>query len=97
MTTVNVEINTVNYRGDMFDRFYARKDPHSAPGWFVFGRNPGYGDHYIMLCARPAVKARKHPHYNVAVRRGWSTKREAESIAAELNQRAADCAAFLTA
>lgn len=79
-----IAVTTVNYKGDIFDLFHARRDPGMGPGWYVFGRNPSYGDHYIMLCARPNVTPRRHPHYNVQVRRGWTTKREAETVAARL-------------
>lgn len=87
-----VEIETVNYSGHSFSDFYVSKDAGHAPGWFVYGRNSEkYGKRqdgsgaYVMLCARPAVKPRRHPHYNCRVRRGWSTKREAQVIAGRLN------------
>ena len=74
-----------DYRGREYDRFHARPDYGLAPGWFVFGRNPEYGDNLVMLRARPDVKARQHPHFNGKVRRGWHTKREAQAIADAMN------------
>jgi hypothetical protein len=81
-----VQVTTRNYRGDEFREFYARRDPGTAPGWFIFGRNPAYGGRYIMLCARPDVTPRRHPHYNCKVQRGWHTQREAQAIADWLNR-----------
>lgn len=96
--TDSVEVETVNYSGHTFGEFYVSRDHGHAPGWFVFGRNAEkYGTHpdgrgaYVMLCARPAVPPRKHPHYNAPVRRGWRTKREAQAVADRLNQEAPPC------
>lgn len=83
--TGETEIRTVNYKGDVFNCFYVRQDPSTGPGWYVFGRNEKYDGRYIMLCARPNVKERRHPYYNKLVRRGWHTKREANAIAKEMN------------
>jgi len=86
MSGANFEFSNVDCRGRVFSNFYARKDHHTGPGWYIFGRNPEYGGRLIALCARPRVKARRYPYYNCAVRRGWHTKREAQSIADQLNQ-----------
>lgn len=87
-----VLIETTNYSGHTFADFYAERRPGHAPGWFVSGRNSEkYGTHadgkgaYVMLCARPDVKARRHPHFNGAVQRGWRTKREAQAVADRMN------------
>lgn len=85
--------NNVNSQGYVFIGFYVRRSLLDGPGWFVFGHNvekyganPDSGRGYdTKLCARPDVKARAHPHYNVKVRRGWRTKREASEVAAWLN------------
>lgn len=86
--SVGVEVNTENYGGYHFADFFARRDPATGPGWYVYGRNSEkYGTKadgtgiYVMLCARPSVKARRHRHYNCLVRRGWATKGEAEAVA----------------
>lgn len=76
-----------DYRGRFFDRFHAHTDPAGGPGWYVFGRNPEYGDRMVKLVARPNVKPRKHPHYNGPVRRGWHLKRDAVAVAKYLNER----------
>ncbi len=82
-----VIVQTSDYRGRTYHHFHVRRDPGSAPGWFVFGRgsNGEYGGHLISLCARPDVPWRRHPHYNVKVRRGWLTRREAQRIADVMN------------
>ena len=94
MIILNQEIqyNNVNEGGYIFTDFYVCKDHGLSPGWFIFGRNKvKYGIHddgkgaYVMLCARPSVKPRKHPHYNGKVKRGWHTKKEAQAICDELN------------
>jgi hypothetical protein len=82
-----VEFNPVDYKGRVFREFFPLQCPERGPGWYVYGRCHGqYGPQGIIhLSARPAVKARKHLHYNVMVRRGWHTKREAQAIADKLN------------
>jgi len=92
---MQIDAKTVGFRGGWFNRFYPRTDPGTGPGWYVFGRNPAYGDSYVMLCGRPPVKARRHPHYNCQVRRGWKTRREAQLAADIMNQRDMDCQAFM--
>jgi hypothetical protein len=91
---MDYELETVNYSGHTFADFYPRRDPATGPGWYVFGRNTvKYGvladgtGAYVMLCARPAVTARKHRYYNCDVRRGWYTKREAQQIVDSLNRK----------
>lgn len=88
-----IVVETVNYSGHVFADFHARRDPSTAPGWFVFGRNgEKYGrlrdgdGAYIMLCARPEVAPRRHPHYNGPVQRGWHRKSEAQAVADHLNE-----------
>lgn len=81
-----VLIELVDYKGRTYNRFHVRRDEGKAPGWFVWGRNPEYGDNLIHLCARPDVKLRAHPHYNYKVRRGWPTKKEAQAIADRMNK-----------
>jgi hypothetical protein len=80
-------LKTVDYRGRVFDRFYPARSPSDGPGWYVYGRNPEYGDNLVMLCARPDVKHRRHPHYNVQIRRGFHTRREAQQVADQLNRK----------
>jgi len=87
-----IDLVTANYDGHRFDDFYVSRDTSSAPGWFVFGRNAEkYGRRadgkgaYVMLCGRPDVPARRHPHYNGPVRRGWHRKCEAQAVADYLN------------
>jgi hypothetical protein len=76
-------LEMVDYKLRVFsDGFYARQDPQSGPGWYVFGRSK---EDVIKLVARPDVPDRAHPHYNIKVRRGWRLKREAFVIAAYLN------------
>lgn len=75
----------VDYRGRVYDRFYAARDSHHGPGWFVWGRNPEYGDRLCKVVARPNVAPRRYKHWNGRVRRGWATKAEAYSVAARLN------------
>lgn len=85
----------VNYSGHAFtEGLHARRDPGTGPGFYVFGRNaekygrkPDGSGAYVAMVARPAVKPRRHPHYNCAVRRGWRTKREAEAVARRLARR----------
>lgn len=80
-----IECGFVGYSGHKFtEDLHVRRDSGHAPGWFIFGRNsekygkkPDGKGAYVSLVARPAVKARRHPHYNVQVRRGWRTRREA--------------------
>lgn len=79
-------LNEPDYAGRHYDRFFVSRD-HVGPGWYIFGRNPEYGNHLICLVARPNVPPRKHSHYNVRVRRGFRLKRDAESVAAYLNTR----------
>lgn len=74
-----------DYKGRRFGApFKVYREPSQAPGWFVFGTSP---EGVIRIVARPAVEARKHPHYNIRVRRGFSKKSEADQIAKELNAR----------
>ena len=88
----SVELTTVNYSGNKFSDFFVRQSPQSGPGWYVFGRNsekygikPDGTGAYTMLCARPNVKSRRHPHYTCTIRSGWKTKRAAMAIAEYLN------------
>lgn len=88
-----VEIETRNYSGHVFSEFYVQRNPGLAPGWFVFGRNaekygrlPDGRGAYVMLCARPDVRPRRHPHYNGQVRRGWHLKRQAQAVADAMNR-----------
>lgn len=83
METIN--FTDTDHKGRTYDRFYANIAPFAGPGWYVWGRNPEYGDNLIRLCGRPDVAPRRHPHYNGPVRRGWHTKREAAAIATKLN------------
>lgn len=75
----SIEVETVNYSGHLFSDFYAYKSPQTGPGWYIMGRNsekygtlPNGKGAYVMLCARPDLKARAHPHYNGQIRRGMS-------------------------
>jgi len=88
-----IQVNAKSYSGEAFSDFYARRDPSSGPGWYVFGRDctkygtlPDGRGAYVGLCARPAVKPRRHPHYTGLVQRGWRTHREAQAIADWLNR-----------
>ena len=88
-----VELRAVNYSGHTFANFFPQRDSAGGPGWYVYGRNSEkYGvkadgkGAYVMLCARPSVAPRRHPHYNVKVRRGWHTRREAQAVADYLNK-----------
>lgn len=78
-------IKTVDYRGRTYSAFFPRRDSGTGPGWYVFGCGAEYGGTLRMLCARPDVAARRHPHYNVLVRRGFRTMREAAAVAAAMN------------
>lgn len=76
------------FRGGFFNAFFVRRSTMvEGPGWFVYGSNPAYGGRYTMLCAHPDAAARKYPGYNCKVHRGWRTKREADAVALELNNR----------
>lgn len=75
-----------DYKGRMFAEFYVSRSAQDGPGWYVFGRNPEYGGHLVMLCGRPAVAPRKHPKYNGPVRRGWSTRAKAQYWADQMNR-----------
>jgi len=82
-----VDFHSVDYAGRDYREFFPARAPATGPGWYVFGLNR---DHYapggiVHLCARPDVAARAHPHYNIRVRRGWQTRREAQAIADHLN------------
>jgi len=80
-----VLFNPTDSYGRVYNRFYARQDSTTGPGWYVFGRNPEYGDSLIRLCARPDVKARRYRYHNGPARRGWATKRQAKAVADSLN------------
>jgi hypothetical protein len=91
------EFHNVNYDGYRFTDFFVRKAPEIGPGFYIYGRNKKkYGTKangdgfYTMLCVRPHVKARKHPHYNCAIRRGFSRKWIAQEIADSLNKAVAE-------
>lgn len=80
-----VEFSTVDYRDRHYANYYIERSPATGPGWYIFGRNPEwYGGRLVRLCGRPAVKARRHPHYNCRVRRGWLRKKDALSVLAQL-------------
>lgn len=88
-----VLIETRNYSGHLFGDFHARRDGATGPGWYVYGRNsekygtrPDGSGAYVMLCARPDVPPRRHPHYNAPVQRGWRTKAEAQMVADAMNR-----------
>lgn len=83
-----MEYILIDYKGRVYREFFVSKDPGLAPGWFVYGRcRNEYGPNgIIFLVGRPAVKPRKHPHYNVKIRRGWHSKREAQAYADQLNR-----------
>ena len=83
----SIEVTTTNFRGGHHTRFYAAMDHSHGPGWFIYGRNPAYDGKYSMVVARPDVKARKRPNWNVLTRAGWRTLREARAVAALLNER----------
>lgn len=85
------KVELTDYRGRHYRDFHARRSASDGPGWYVFGRNPHhYGGNLVMLVARPEVEARKHPHYNVRVRRGFRTMREAREVAAILRAQHSD-------
>lgn len=70
-----------------FAGFFPQRAPETGPGWYVFGLNRHhYAGHYVALCARPDVRARRYRYYNGPVRRGWHTKAEAQEIADWLNR-----------
>jgi hypothetical protein len=79
-----VEFSTIDYRDRVFSNFYIGQSPGTGPGWYIFGRNPEYGGRLVRLCGRPSVKARRHPHYNCQVRRGWLKKRDALAVLTSL-------------
>lgn len=66
-----------DYRGRLYDRFYVRRDVSIYPGWFIFGRNPEYGDRLIKLCGRPHEPKRRYRKRTCLVYVGWRYKREA--------------------
>lgn len=81
-----VHIETVDYKGRVYDRFYAAKDD-LAPGWFVWGMNPEYGDRLRSKVARPDKPARMFPYRNVRMFAGFKTKRDAQVVADALNSK----------
>jgi hypothetical protein len=84
---VHVEPVT-DYKGRDFSQgFFAARDHGRGPGWFVFGRSL---DEYapqgiIRRMAWPDRPARKYRGYNAKVEAGFTSKREAENVAAQLN------------
>ncbi len=76
--------STLDLRGRHYDRFFARRDS-VAPGWFVFGRNPEYGDALVMPCAWPDAPPVTYKKRNGKVRLGWRTKGEAQFWADHMN------------
>ncbi len=73
------ELENVDYKGRVFtENVTVERSPATGPGWYIFARDK---NGTCMLVARPSVPARKHPHYNIAVRRGWLRKCDAEFIA----------------
>lgn len=84
MKIPGVAIETTDYKGRRFDRFEVRRD-NIAPGWFVFGRNPEYGDTLIKMVAWIDEPKKRYRGRNCKTVRGWRTKREAQSIADKMN------------
>lgn len=87
--------NNVNYEGFVFTDFEVRNNCWDGPGWYVVGFNAEkYGTddagkgRYVKTCAGPDVERRKPRNWNVQVRRGWRTKREAQEVASWLNRAA---------
>jgi hypothetical protein len=79
-------METIDYIGRRYSNFYVDKSPQDGPGWYVFGRYAdAYGGKLIKLCGRPDIAPRAHPHYNVRVRRGWSTRARAQHWADAMN------------
>lgn len=77
--TNTIEIENVDYKDRVFsDNITAEREPSTGPGWYIFARNSE--ECICKLIARPNVSARKHPHYNIRIRRGWLTKKEAEAL-----------------
>ena len=76
---------TTDYRDRKYSAFFARRDPAHGPGWYVFGVASNVSARVVKVCARPNVAPRRHRHYSCFVRRGWHTKREAQSIADSMN------------
>lgn len=68
----DIEIDLVDHKQRRFDtEFFVDTEPSKGPGWYIFGRS---AEGVIKLVGRPKVPARRHPHYNIAVRRGWLRK-----------------------
>ena len=95
-----VELKTITYSGHIFSDFYAQRSPSDGPGWFIYGRNaekygrkPDGEGAYVMLCARPDVKAQRSRGYNGQVRRGFRNRAEAQAVADCLNRSAVQAAA----
>jgi hypothetical protein len=77
------EIRTDDYRGRIYGAFHARSNPWGR-GFVVYGRGFGadtYSGTIIMVCATPAKPLRRG-----LSRRGFSTKREAQALAARMNE-----------
>lgn len=82
-----IDITTVDHRGRWYDRYEATRN-RRGPGWVVDGFGNGaesYSASIRMQVARPAGRARWHPHWNCAVHSGWKTRREAQAVADRLN------------
>jgi len=74
------EFSCRDYRNRVFSGFYLARAPTRGPGWYIWGRNPEYGGRLVRLCGWPDVRPRKHPHYNIRVRRGWLRRSEAQQV-----------------
>jgi len=70
-----------DYRGQPL---HPMRCPGTGPGWYLYGVRPGASCTVLHKVARPDVRPRAHPHYNIRVRRGWATKREALAVAQAL-------------
>lgn len=83
MENISVDLEP-DRRGRIFDReFLLYREPSQGPGWYVFGRDRN--SEVIRLVARPNVAPRKLPTYNVKVRRGWRTLKEARKALEYMN------------
>lgn len=86
-----LDMRYVDYRERFFCEFHVQEGLGNGPGWFIYGRHkteyrtPESTGGIVMLCGRPNVPRRAHPHYNIKVRRGWDRKADAQFVCDLLN------------
>lgn len=94
MTTLDgvIIIEGPDYVGRSYWGAYFLRENEDGPGWYIYQYSDS--DRWLYrLAARPDVKPRRCPLWNIPTRRGWRTKREARAILRLLEARDAAAAA----